>query len=601
MSMLFTHSPMRFFVTLCTALLVLSCGVRAEPTAQATITSNTVALGDSVELTVKITGASRLQYENFSVDGLNINGPQMSQMMSFGSAAFQEGITLVYNIEAERAGTYTIPAIHFMADGKRLETQPISLKAEAGQAGANGANNRVAFAEIVLPKQTAYVGELLPAELRLYADMVVRPQLEEAPTFGGDGFSKTKLTEPRQENVERDGRSYHVWSFPIAITPSKAGKLTIGPAEFIFAAQIPRARSKRSRSPIDDFFGNDFFNDPFFGRAERRKAVAEAVELNVKPLPVKNQPANFSGAVGEFSLSANGSPNRVKVGDPVTMKLEVRGSGNFDRVNAPVLTDTRGWRSYPPSDNFKADDAQGSHGVKTFELAVIPEAKQTQMPSFEFSYFNPVTEKYVTKTSARQTLTVEGDVPAPPPPVVSHATETSAPGVPAAPATPAPQVTDIHGISYDLGAAHSFRPLYLRPTFWVMQLLPLALLSGALFRRFWKPRPDAGRLSSLRRERSAELAKLRREFGKGDFYEHAARVLQFDTAIVTSQVPEAVDSSSICRACQADAETASVIESIFQIRAEALYAGASGGSAPEEVPNADRHRILSVVERLSRH
>jgi hypothetical protein len=601
MLMTFTRSPMRFFLALCSIVLVLTGETRAEgPSAKATLTSETVAVGDSVELKVEISGASRLQAERFSVDGLNINGPQMSQTLSFGSA-FQAGITLVYNIEAERAGTYTIPAIHFNADGHPVQTQPVSLKAEAGQAAANAGGNRIAFAEIVLPKQTAYVGELLPSELRLYADLIVRPQLEEMPTFGGDGFTKTKLPQPRNEQVQRDGRNYQLWAFPTAITPSKAGKITIGPAEFIFVAQIPRARSKRPRSPLDDIFGNDFFNDPFFGRAERRKAIAEPVELTVKPLPLQNQPPNFSGAVGEYNITAAGSPNRVKIGDPITMKVEVRGSGNFDRVTAPVLRDTKGWRTYPPSESFKAEDDMGSHGVKSFEVAVIPEKKQTQMPAFEFSYFDPVAEKYVIKTSARQPLTVEGEAPAPPPPVVQHATEASAPNAPSAPPVPPPQVTDIHGISYELGTIQSFRPLYLRPTFWMVQLLPLAVLIGALIRRFWKPKPDAGRLSALRRERAAELGKLQKEYGKSEFYEHAARVLQLNTAIVTGQLPEAVDAHSICRAGHLDAETASIIENIFHTRAEALYAGARSGGAREEIDSADRHRVLSMVERVSRH
>ena len=54
----------------------------------------------------------------------------------------------------------------------------------------------------------------------------------------------------------------------------------------------------------------------------------------MKPLPVeRSRPPDFSGAVGQFKFTAEGNPNRVKIGDPVTMKMKVTGSGNFDRMS----------------------------------------------------------------------------------------------------------------------------------------------------------------------------------------------------------------------------------------------------------------------------
>src|ERR1700679_2660026 len=105
------------------------------------------------------------------------------------------------------------------------------------------------------------------------------------------------------------------------------------------------------------------------------KATPKAVELTVKPLPVAGRPADFAGAVGNFELSADGSPKRVKMGDPVTMKIKVSGQGNFDRVTAPVLKEPDGWRSYPPSNTFQGDDDIATRGTKIFEMAVIPEVK----------------------------------------------------------------------------------------------------------------------------------------------------------------------------------------------------------------------------------
>jgi hypothetical protein len=47
-------------------------------------------------------------------------------------------------------------------------------------------------------------------------------------------------------------------------------------------------------------------------------------------------------------------------------------------------------------------------------VAVVPEAKQTQLPVFELAYFDPVAGKYTTLRTSPTPVVVEGE-PAPPP------------------------------------------------------------------------------------------------------------------------------------------------------------------------------------------
>ena len=122
-------------------------------------------------------------------------------------------------------------------------------------------------------------------------------------------------------------------------------------------------------------------------------------------------PPTFTGAVGNFSLTADANPKRVQVGDPITVKVEVAGRGNFDRVSAPDLTDESGWHKYPPSSNFKQDDDVGISGTKTFEMVVSPNEKKSVLPPVAFSYFDPVKDKYVTLETQAVPLVVEGSGP----------------------------------------------------------------------------------------------------------------------------------------------------------------------------------------------
>src|SRR5579862_4116342 len=101
------------------------------PSAKASLSNETIAVGESTELRIEVQGASSLRYSGSpEVDGLSISGPQTS-MPGFGNLGnFQPGITFVYNIEAERPGTFTIPAMRFVADGRAVETKPVALKVE---------------------------------------------------------------------------------------------------------------------------------------------------------------------------------------------------------------------------------------------------------------------------------------------------------------------------------------------------------------------------------------------------------------------------------------------------------------------------------------
>ena len=179
----------------------------------------------------------------------------------------------------------------------------------------------------------------------------------------------------------------------------------------VFHAQIRQQtpRRDRPRSLLEEMLGDDPF-DPFFARTrvQRLTAQAQPVNLEVKQLPAADRPRNFSGAVGSFTLSAEGNPQRLKVGDVLTMKLRVSGRGNFDRVNAPEISDETGWKVYPAKGEFKPEDELGMSGVKNFDAAVIPETVKSEMPRYEFAYFDPEAEKYVTLTAGGAPLQVAG-------------------------------------------------------------------------------------------------------------------------------------------------------------------------------------------------
>ena len=64
-------------------------------------------------------------------------------------------------------------------------------------------------------------------------------------------------------------------------------------------------------------------------------------------LPEDNRPDDFSGAIGQFDFQASVAPLQVKAGDPLTLKMDIKGSGNFKNLKMPVFK-APGFKSYEP-------------------------------------------------------------------------------------------------------------------------------------------------------------------------------------------------------------------------------------------------------------
>jgi len=586
--------PLLFILILCGLGAMSSRG--EDVSVKASLSHRSAEIGSQIQLQIEIAGGSgNVNPPEIKVDGLDVRYafPSKSRRIEIinGQMKSEERTTFVYEIVPQREGEFTIPALRVPVDGQVYQTMPAGLKVLKQGAPSDGSAPVTAFLEIEVKRTDVYVGEVVPVEVRLVVDqrMEVR-EVSNTPDLSGDGFTIQKFPRFEQSKEVRDGRAYSVFSFRSAMTPTKAGQLTIGPCELPFIASVEsprRAQQPRGNSAFDRFFSDPFFN-PMAREHRRFTAKAQAVELNVKPLPVDGRPKDFAGAVGEFRMDGAGAPSTVKLGEPVTMRLIVSGEGNFDRVQAPVLVNEDGWKAYDASEKFDGDNELKTGGTKTFEVPVIPEAKHREMPQFQFSYFDPKAEKYVTLKTKPQPLVVEGE------PLVAPAP------VPTAAATPTPDAvstprTDITGIHYEEGARGSFAPIHKRAPFLAANGIAVLAAAGLLARRWGKVDPAKTRAGALRRERDELWSKVR---GAGaEFYEQATRLLQVQAAIASGGEPAIVDAALAKRIVHADEETAAQIEAIFEARAERLYAG---GAVSTVVSSAERERVLRVLEKVCR-
>jgi hypothetical protein len=579
-------------------LVVAGVSRAADVSVKARFSHRVAEVGSKVQLQIEIVGVKRSVSEpEVAVEGLKIGEGryQDGSVTQWGPGGIQTTttVTWLYDITPEREGEFTIPELPVNVDGNVYRTKPVTLKVQKSTTPAGGAKigEAKAFAEITLKKKTAYVGEVVPVEVRLFVDERVRiEQVTNMPDLTGEGFTMRKFPRAEQERERRDGQTYNTIVFRTVMTPGKAGKLTIGPCEIPFIAGVQRQRAKGRNGAFDLLLNDDFF-DPFGALMERKRfdAKGNAVEIEVKPLPVEGRPKDFSGAVGQFKMSAEGTPIRIKFGDPVTMRMTVSGEGDFDRVKAPVIADPEGWQVFDASEKFEASNESNTSGTKRFEMPVVPEKAHKRMPKIVFSYFDPAAEKYKTDSIEGEPLTIDG-APADVPKSEPSPTEDTA----AAPASAAKKMEDIAGLRYEPGIVRTFAPLYERGWF---RWINAGLVAGAMvlvLARMLHREPEQLRLAALRRERDATLGRL----GDGEaFAENAAHAVQVEAALAAGMEAASVDASMARRALRLSDEDAAVVERIFDERAALLYAG---GSAESRLDENERGRIEKVLRRICR-
>jgi hypothetical protein len=141
--------------------------------------------------------------------------------------------------------------------------------------------------------------------------------------------------------------------------------------------------------------------------------VTDPISLKVIPLPASNQPANFSGAVGAFSLNIEVLKRDIHPGDLVKIRLVIKGTGNIPLLVPPQVKWPKGVDTAEPSVREELNKyVYPLEGSKSFEYTfTAPGTGEYIIPAIEFSYFNPATRSYQSSRSDSIKLQVTPGTP----------------------------------------------------------------------------------------------------------------------------------------------------------------------------------------------
>lgn len=302
-----------------------------------------------------------------------------------------------YALRAVKEGHLMIPPIAVNYQGKIYRTKTIAIEVlPPGKQTGGTAVVSDFFLKAVAGKPDPYVGEQITVRFKIYARGNVSNYTPlRNPNFIGfwaEDYPIRQPITPERETV--NGKTYNVFTVKhTALFPTYSGALVIDAAEVECEAQVPT-----ERNPFSNFFSP--FRDPF-GETVVKRLRSEPLIVSVKPLPVKEQPDDFIGLVGRFDGVAQISRKEVKTGELLIYVIDIRGTGNIMNVDIPPSPFDHTFEIYDPKVSFdiNRENSVISGSVRIEYPAVPKESGAYTMQPFSFSYFDPVEQKYHTRTS----------------------------------------------------------------------------------------------------------------------------------------------------------------------------------------------------------
>ena len=406
-----------FFILISTVIGAWADGITFTANAPEVVVS-----GDQFRLSYTINSQKVRDFRAPSVQGFEVlMGPSRSTQSSTqiinGNVTSTSTITFTYILMAGKEGTYKIPGATIVADGNNYTSNSVEIKvlppdqssSNAGsgssarssrnQANSGKITDKELFMTATASKTNVYEQEAILLTYKVYTQVNLTALNGDIPDLKGFHTQEVELPNQKTFSLEHyNGRNYNttIWR-QLVLFPQQTGKIEIPSVTF----EGTVSQMVASADPFDAFFnGGNYVNI-------NKNIVTPKLTINVKELPA-GKPANFSGGVGEFTLSSSISTQELKTNDAITIKLVISGTGNMKLINTPEVGFPQDFEIYDPKvDNKFNLTRNGLSGNKVIEYLAIPRHAGTYtIPPIEFSYFDLKSQSYKTLKTDAYTLNV---------------------------------------------------------------------------------------------------------------------------------------------------------------------------------------------------
>lgn len=285
-----------------------------------------------------------------------------------------------FTLPGKQRGLYLFPAVRVQVGDSMIYSAPVSYEV----VGSENASLLQLDAR-VKEKGPFYPGQKVTFQYLITFKNPVQLTKEQLPLLEFPGFRTVGA--PKIENLPQGDNTVQVISQQAVA--QEAGTFSSGPSliEGYIYGQDAYGNRVTSQTPI--------------------QAQAQDVQITVSSFPKEGMPRSFNGAIGVFywSLKTIGATN-VTAGEKLTLQVLVSGSGDIDTVRFPDLEAQKGFK-----EQFRLSDlapvGEVKEGKKIFTVILRPLSSNVkQIPSIEFSSFDPISKTYVVKKTDPIAITV---------------------------------------------------------------------------------------------------------------------------------------------------------------------------------------------------
>jgi len=392
----------------------------------ASVNSEKVGLNNQFQVTFTFSGTSLNSLSNFhppSFDNFMVlSGPNESTSMQIINGAVSASKSYSYYLQPKNLGKYKIGSASITYNGQSYSTKSLTIDVIKGSPKPKS-NNSVAaqnsspniskkeieknlFIRAIADKKKVYLGQQVTVTYKLYTRLSIASQMSVNKLPQYNGCWAEELNTPNTisfTNETIDGKLFKVGVLKkAALFPSQTGTLDVTPMDLTIPIQVQNRRNS------GNFFDN-FFNNPF-GQSQTYNydAKSNVLKIKVEPLPDKNVPPSFNGAVGDFTMSTTLDKNKVAINEPLNLKVTISGTGNIKLLDMPAPKLPTGLEQYEPKTNTNINRESIISGKKEVDYLLIPRISgQKVITPIEFSYFNINEGKYITLKSPEFKINVE--------------------------------------------------------------------------------------------------------------------------------------------------------------------------------------------------
>lgn len=572
----------RTLAVTCAALL-MALSPAAAVDIDASFNRDTVRVGEIAELTIAVsgtvTGVGRPEVP--AVDYLTVVSSSSQKSIELIDGQMRSTTAYTFGIRASREGTYEIPPIDLPVDDRVLTTRSLTLTVippatdprrpppghppdfedlETDPDPVEPRPDIDATTEVDDP--TPWVGQQVTLTLTFMqshrASLVGNAEYSPPST---EGLVAEPLPDEGHRTVWIEGVPFEETKRKTALFAHSPGDYTIGPAEIIFRRSYMRGQERITTDPI---------------------------ALNVRSLPQQGRPAGFSGIVGRLQTRISSSAGQVRLGEALSLRLEVSGTGDLRQLEAPEITVDGDARVDPggAERDISPQHTPSGHrigGTVVFDYLLVPrEVGTLRVNPLVVHYFNPETGRY----ESAQTSQMEIDVQ---------------PGDPGQIAVEERE-TELRYIKEGRRGLSSRALVTGSPWFWGAQVIPLLALGWALRRRVEMLRraqdPRYRRRVEAAGEARARLRLAARIGAPADLYRRADEALAGYLAAKTGGSASAVSPTGaremLVEAGAGEDLAQRTADTLETLRAGAYAPGAGEQIAPEEV----LERVRQLIDAL---